>query len=130
MSEAKRLIRRAKKSERSGASWFIEHDGPDLPPMNPGGGIVTVTGRVGHIYDLQYDGHSLHYASENKNVKLNATWVEWWTKIIERAAAAGKQPCLRIDPSNKPGRVPVMHIITEDRHRWLLECERRATSQP
>lgn len=86
---------------------------------------MSVTGRVGHINALQYDGHSLHYASENKNVKLNATWAAWWTKIIERAALAGKEPCLRVDPSNRPKRVPVMHIITEERHRWLLECERR-----
>jgi len=127
MSEAKRLIRRSKDSERSGGNWFLENDGPDVPPMHPGGGIVSVTGRVGHINALQYDVHSLHYATENKNVKLNGRWVEWWLKIIERAAGVGKEPCLRIEPSNRPGRIPVMHIITEERHRWLLECERKAT---
>lgn len=83
-----------------------------------------MSGRVGHIPELQYDLHSLSYASENKHVRLNATWVTWWRKIIDRAAQAGKEPCLRIDPSNKPS-VPVMHIITADRHAWLLHCEKQ-----
>lgn len=130
---ARRLIRRSKDSERDGGKWFIEHDGPD-PAMMPGNGIVTKTGRVGHVTALQYDVHSLHYAVENKNVRLNVTWLGWWVKIVSRAMAMRKEPVLRIDPSNKPAtfdhngfryRIPVMHIITEDRHRWLLECERR-----
>ena len=68
-------------------------------------------------------------------VRLNATWREWWIKIVSRAIDHRKEPVLRIDPSNKPGtfvhngfryKLPVMHVITEDRHKWLLECERRA----
>lgn len=122
-NSARLLVRYAKESERDGGKWFLEHDGPDVPPMNPGGGIVTDTGRVGHIPELQYDLHSRSYATENKHVRLNQTWVTWWIKVIERAARAGKAPCLRIDPSNKPS-VPVMHIITEERHAYLLKCAR------
>lgn len=134
---ARLLQRYAKQSEREGARWFIDHDGPD-PAFMPGNGIVTSTGRVGHITAFQYDGHSLHYAMENKHVRLNATWREWWVKIVSKAMDQRKEPVLRIDPSNKPGtfvhnglrfKVPVMHIITEERHRWLLECERKVESE-
>lgn len=130
---ARRLLRRAKDSERSGAKWFIEHDGPD-PAFMPGNGIVTKTGRVGHVNALQYDAHSLHYAVENKNVRLNATWLGWWIKIVSRAMDQRKAPCLRIDPSNKPATfehngfrytIPELHVITAERHAWLLECERK-----
>lgn len=123
-SPASLLLRRSKESERDGGKWFLEHDGPDEGRMAPGAGIVSRSGRVGHIPELQYDLHSVTYAVENKHVRLNATWQGWWEKIINRAARAGKAPCLRIDPSNRPS-VPVMHIITEERHAWLLECERR-----
>lgn len=118
------LLRRSKESERDGGKWFLTHDGPDVAPMNPGGGIVSKSGRVGHIPELQYDLHSFTYAVENKHIRLNQTLAGWWVKILDRAAKAGKVPCLRIDPSNKPG-IPVMHVITEERHRWLLFCERQ-----
>jgi hypothetical protein len=125
MSKAKLLLRYSKESERQGGKWFLDHDGPDVGVMAPGEGIVSASGRVGHIPELQYDLHSKTYAVENKHVRLNLTWAGWWVKILARAAAVGKVPCLRIDPSNKPG-LPVMHIITEERHAWLLECERKA----
>ena len=129
---ARLLLRRAKESEREGGRWFITHDGPDPGPL---GRIATSTGRVGHLTELQFDSISLHYAVENKHIRLNATWREWWIKIVSRAIDHRKEPVLRIDPSNKPVtfvhngfryKLPVMHVITEDRHKWLLECERRA----
>ncbi len=92
--------------------------------MAPGAGIVSVTGRVGQVPALQYDIHTLTYATENKHIRLNATWLGWWIKIQARALAVGKEACLRIDPSNKPS-VPVLHIISEARHAALLACERR-----
>lgn len=135
-SAARLLLRRSKESEREGGKWFIEHDGPD-PRFPPGNGIVTKTGRVGHVNSLQYDIHSARYAVENKHVRLNATWLGWWVKIVSRAMEHGKHPCLRIDPSNKPGmfvynghryKLPVMHIITAERHAQLLAYEHRCES--
>lgn len=129
---ARNLLRRSKESERVAGRWFIEHDGPD-PAFMPGNGVVTKTGRVGHVNALQYDVHSRHYAVENKHIRLNATWLLWWVKIVSRAMDLRKEPCLRIDPSNKPDsfmhngfrhKIPEMHVITASRHAWLLECER------
>lgn len=136
-NEARLLVRRSKQSEREGGKWFIEHDGPD-PAFMPGNGLVTSTGRVGHLTALQYDIHSLHYAVENKHIRLNATWLTWWVKILSKAMDQRKEACLRIDPSNKPGtfvhngfrhKLPVLHIITAERHAWLLECERKLAEQ-
>lgn len=125
MPSRRTILRYSKDSEREGGRWLLEHDGPDdRPGFAPGGGLVTHTGRVGHIHELQYDLASRTYAAENKNVLLNATWVKWWLQVIAKARDAGKEPLLRIDPSNKPkGSVPDMHIITEARHAQLLRAE-------
>jgi hypothetical protein len=130
---ARRLLRRSKDAERRVAKWMMEHDGPD-PAFMPGNGVVTSTGRVGHVNALQYDVHSLHYSSEVKNVLLNKTMLEWWVKILSKAVDQRKEACLVISPSNKPGTfthngfrvsLPDWHVITPERHAWLLECERK-----
>lgn len=130
---ARRLLRRSRDSERHLGKWLIEHDGPD-PSFMPGNGVVTTTGRVGHVSALQYDVHSRSYAAENKNVKLNSQWLKWWIQIFSRAVDQRKDPLLVIDPSNKPNtfthngfryRIPKVHMITEERHAYLLNCERR-----
>lgn len=131
-NSTQRLLRRSKDSERRLGRFLMEHDGAD-PLLAPGGGIVSKTGRVGHITALQYDVHSRSYAAENKNVRLTTQLLKWWTQIFVRALDQRKQPLLVIDPSNKPNtfvhngfthKIPVMHIITEDRHAELLRCER------
>ena len=128
MPSRRTILQYSKESERRLGRWLLEHDGPDdRPGFAPGGGLVTSTGRVGHIHELQYDVPSKSYAAENKNVLLNKTWVEWWLKVIARAAEAGKAPLLRIEPSNKPkGLIPDMHIITSVRHAELLRYEQLA----
>ena len=85
--------------------------------------------RVGHITQLQYDVVSMHYAAENKQVKLPAKFVQWWLQIIDVATANGKDPLLRIEPTNVlvgqyRKKSPEMHIITKERHAQLLEKEK------
>lgn len=130
---ARRLLRRSKDAERRVAKWMIEHDGPD-PAFMPGNGIVSATGRVGQVNALQYDTHSRSYATEVKNVRLNLSMLEWWVKILSRATDLRKEACIVISPSNKPGTyahngfrvaLPDWHVITPERHAWLLECERK-----
>ncbi len=129
---ARRLLRRSKDSERHLGKWIIEHDGPD-PAFMPGNGIVSTTGRVGHVNALQYDVHSRSYAGENENIKLNAQWLKWWIQIVSRAVDQRKEPLLVLDPSNKPStfthngfryKIPTIHMMTEQRHAELLRCER------
>jgi len=92
--------------------------------MKPGNGIVSETGRVGHVTALQFDVISLHYAAENKNEKVPSTWWGYWKKIVEKAGDWNKQPLLRIEPTNEDSkRYPNLHIITEDRHQELLDIE-------
>ena|SRR5687768_1696158 len=131
-SAAKRLLRRSRDSERHLGKWLLENDGPD-PEFMPGNGIVTNTGRVGHVGALQYDAHSRSYAAENKNYRLTTQWIKWWLQIVSRSIARNKEALLVLDPSNKPNtfvldgaryRIPRMHIITEERHGHLLRAER------
>lgn len=132
-SDAKRRLRQAKDSERRLAKWLMTHDGPD-PVMKPGNGIVSETGRVGHVTALQFDVLSLHYAAENKHEKVPSTWWNYWLKIVQRSVEWSKTPLLRIEPTNEERyvngkRVPTLHLITEERHQELLEYERLYTSQ-
>lgn len=119
------------------AKWFIENDGPD-PRFPPGSSLVTSTGRVGHITQLQFDGLSRTYASENKNMRVWAGLWGFWIKVVGAAIDFGKEPVIRIEPTNpvptqvKGRPVPNLHIITEERHAYLLRCEREllAMQQP
>ena len=124
LSDVRRIARRAKESERTLGRWLLLHDGPD-PRMK---GIASSTGRVGHITQLQFDVVSRTYAAENKNMKVPARLWLFWCKIIDVATGQGKEPMLRIEPTNAPlglrKRYPSLHIITEDRHAELLEKER------
>lgn len=124
-SETQRRLRRSKDSERRLGKWLLLYDGPD-PVMKPGNGIVSETGRVGHVTALQFDAISLHYAAENKNERVPATWWSYWKKIVEKAGEWNKSPLLRIEPTNDDSiRIPNLHVITEERHAQLLEYERQ-----
>jgi hypothetical protein len=126
-----RRLRRAKDSERDAGRWAIKHDGPD-PRFRPGAGLVSTTGRVGHVTGLQFDTLSRTYAGENKHEKVPATWWKYWVQVCTKAVEHGKQPWLRVDPTNDDdvtvnGRpVPIIHMITEERHAELLAYERAA----
>jgi hypothetical protein len=102
----------------------MEYDGPD-PRLK---GIASSTGRVGHITQLQFDVASKTYAAENKQVRLPARMFKWWLQILDVARDHDKEALLRIEPTNEPlglrKKVPSLHVITEERHRELLEAER------
>lgn len=120
-SEAQRRVDRSKASERRLAKWLVEHDGPD-PTMMPGAGLATKTGRVGHLF--QFDVPSLHYDGENKNIRVGSLW-KVWKQITDIARSHGKEPMVRIEPTNEDARrYPKLHIITESRHAALLDAER------
>lgn len=123
-TEAQRQLRRSKESERRLGRWLLEHDGPD-PQFLPGGGIVTSTGRIGHINELQVDVLSKTYAAENKQMKVPASTWRFWVKIVGRAREMGKEPLLRFEPTNEEHRnIPILHVISEERHAELLRAER------
>lgn len=111
-------MRRSKQSERDLGKFLLLHDGPD-PQMSR---ITSSTGRVGHITELQFDVLSRTYAAENKQVKVPVKFLSWWLKIIAISKEHGKQPLLRIEPTNMR-RLPEMHIITAERHAELLQAE-------
>ena len=125
LTDIQRRLRKSKQSERDGGHWLMLHDGPDPRMLF---GVAATTGRVGHITALQYDVASKTYAMENKNVKLPAKIVQWWMQIIDVAAREGKEPLLRIEPSNvlvgPRKKAPEMHILTADRHADLLKKEK------
>lgn len=119
-SEAQRRLDRSKQSERDLGHWLLEHNG-ECPDYQK---IASSTGRVGHITELQFDVVSKHYAAENKHVKIPKKLLGWWEQIVSIAAKHGKQPLLRLDPSND-GKHPELHIITKERHEYLLDMEER-----
>lgn len=119
-SEAQRRLDRSKQSERDLGHWLLEHNGP-CPDYSK---IASSTGRVGHITELQFDVVSLNYAAENKHVKVPKKLLGWWDQIVRIAQKHGKQPLLRLDPSND-GKHPELHIITKERHEYLLDMEER-----
>lgn len=120
MNENQRRLQRSKQSERDLGHYLLNHNGPD-PVFKH---IASSTGRVGQITDLQFDVVSLDYAAENKLVKVPKKILAWWHQIVQIADKHGKQPLLRIVPSND-GKHPEMHIITAERHAELLDKENR-----
>lgn len=127
-NDIQRRLRRAKDSERRAAKWFMEHDGPD-PRFPPGSLLVTSTGRVGHVTGLQFDILSKTYAAENKHIRVPANLWKFWKQIVNVAFKQGKEPCLVLEPAMPEKRIdglpiPVMHMISEQRHAELLRCEK------
>lgn len=123
------LNRRAKTSERNIARKMVEIDGPD-PNFEK---ITTSTGRVGQLTHLQFDAISKSYVTENKNRVLPLWLVKAWIQIQQRALDFHKAALLHIEPPNMEKNFPLngerhktsnMHIITEERHRELIEKEK------
>lgn len=123
-SEAQRRLDRSKQSERDLGHWLLDYNGHD-PVFKH---IASSTGRVGHITELQFDVVSKHYAAENKHVKVPKKLLGWWEQIVSIAEKHGKQPLLRLDPSND-GKHPELHIITKERHEHLLSLERKSDGE-
>lgn len=77
----------------------------------------------------------MHYLAEVKNVKMNATIAGWWQQICEKAIEWGKDPILMWEASNaseykvRGKNLPVLHIITAERHEELLRKERQYDAQ-
>ena len=129
LSNVQRIQRRAKQAERDAGKWLLEHDG--IEPMWKA--IASSTGRVGMIYDLQFDVVSNHYCGEVKNIKMSLKLLNFWQQIQDVAADHGKNALLIIEPSNPlprrvgiPRRSNIWHVITEARHEELLAKERIA----
>ncbi len=126
LNDIQRRIKRSKQSERDGGHWLQQHDGDDPAWKH----VASSTGRVGHITGLQFDMVSLHYTTENKQIKLPARFLQFWLQIVDISVTHGKDALLRIEPTNElvglRKRAPIMHIITEDRHAELLRKERIA----
>lgn len=120
LNENQRRLRKSKQSERDLGHYLLEHNGPD-PSFRL---ISSSTGRVGHITELQFDVVSRTYAAENKNVKVPKKILGWWDQIVRVATDHGKQPLLRIVPSNDEKKYPEFHIISAERHAELLDIER------
>jgi hypothetical protein len=119
-NENQRRLDRSKQSERDLGHWLLQHNGK-CPTW---GHISSSTGRVGHITDLQFDVVSTTYAAENKQVKVPVKLLRWWDQIISVAGKHGKEPMLRIVPTNE-GQHEEIHMITKVRHEALLDMEYR-----
>jgi hypothetical protein len=121
LSDVKKIQRRAKGSERDLARFLMEHDGMDPRYAD----MASSTGRIGHLTGLQFDVASVIYDAENKNQVVPQTLWKAWKQICSIAAGHGKEPLLRLAPSNADKKgIPVMHIITEERHARLLALEK------
>lgn len=120
LNENQRRLRRSKQSERDFGRYLLEHDGP-CPIYSR---IASSTGRVGQITDLQFDVVSLHFAGENKLVKVPKKILNWWDQIVEVASRHGKEPLLRVVPTNE-GKHTTLMVITEDKLADLLDKEAR-----
>lgn len=128
-TEAKRLRRRAKDSERGIAKRMLAIDGADPNFRN----IASSTGRIGHITGMRIDAISQHYVTENKNRKMPTWAIAAWLLINQRAVDFNKNALLHIDPPNMPKTFPsqggtkkldTMAIITQTRHEELIQNEK------
>ena len=119
-----------KRDERSVSQWFQNHDGVNGTFSK----IATSTGRLGHITQLQVDSASAHYCIEVKRRETAPAWLtDCWSQINQIAGLHGFSPVLVLRlPSEhyifegKQRPLPLLHIITPERHAVLLACEREA----
>lgn len=127
-TEAKRLRRRAKDSERDIAKRMLHADGADPNFRN----IASSTGRIGHITGMRVDAVSQHYVTENKNRKMPTWLITAWLLINQKGVDFNKNVLLHIDPPNMPKIFPsqgsskkldTMAIITQTRHEELIQYE-------
>jgi len=125
----KKLIRRAKDSEREIAKRMISADGADPAYRN----IASSTGRIGFITGMRVDAISRNYVTENKNRKMPTWVIKAWILINQRSVDFNKNALLHIDPPNMPKEIKIqgstqrlgtMAIITQDRHEELIKNEK------
>lgn len=126
---AKRIRRRAKKSEREIARSMLDADGPDPNFAR----IASSTGRIGHITGIRVDAVSKNYFTENKNRKVPTWMTAAWLLINQRARDFDKHALLHVEPPNMAKdyvlngvkyKLDTMAIITNTRHRELIRTER------
>lgn len=126
LNDIQRRIKRSKQSERDLGKWLLKNDGEDPKWRH----ITSSTGRVGFVTGLQFDVVSKTYAAENKQQKLPQKWLQVWLQILDIALRHDKEALLVIEPTNLPVGsrkiIPKWHVITQERHEYLLECERKA----
>lgn len=128
-SDAKRLQRRAKDSERDIAKRMVAADGADPAFRN----IASSTGRIGFITGMMVDAVSMTYVTENKNRKMPTWVIDAWVKINQRGVDFDKNVLLHIDPPNMPRtfviqgttkKLDTMAVITQSRHEDLIQNEK------
>jgi len=108
-----------KHVEREGGRWLMDNDGPDPAVRNAG--WVSSVGRVANTTQAGYDLRSLHYCGECKSKESFPKWLMGcWLQIVQIAKHEGKHALLML----KEPRVPMLHIITAERHAELLGYER------
>jgi hypothetical protein len=128
-ASTKKLLRRAKDSERNIAKRMTAIDGHDPAFRN----IASSTGRIGHITGIQVDAISTNYVIENKNRKMPAWLILAWIIINQKSVDFGKNALLHVDPPNMPRefhsqgglkKLDTMAIITQTRHEELITNEK------
>lgn len=128
-SSTKRLLRRAKDSERTIGKRMLSADGADPLYRN----IASSTGRIGFITNMRVDAVSRTYITENKNRKLPLWVINAWVLLNQKGDEFQKNILLHIDPPNMPNTYPVqgitkkldtMAIIKQERHEDLIQTER------
>ncbi len=108
---------KGKRLERDLGKFLLTYDG--MCPI--WGEIASSTGRIGHITELGMDVVSHTYVAEAKHRESMPQWfIGAWEQILEKGETHNKVPLLAV----KKNRVKIMHIITEERHAELLECEK------
>jgi hypothetical protein len=97
----------------------MDNDGPDPAVRNAG--WVSSVGRVANTTQAGYDLRSLHYCGECKSKESFPKWLMGcWLQIVQIAGHEGKAALLML----KEPRVPMLHIITAERHAELLGYEK------
>jgi len=127
-TEARRLRRRAKDSERNIAKRMVAADGADENYRN----IASSSGRVGFITGMRFDAVSKTYIIENKNRKI-PTWMSVaWILLTQRGYDLNKNILLHVEPPNiarevlvngMKHKVDTMAIIPQGRHEELIRTE-------
>lgn len=88
--------------------------------------LQSSTGRLGHLQTLRMDSASKNYIIEVKNRKLPKWIVDAWVLIQQHGVNYTSNGLLVLtlaDEQAATGASP-LYCISQDRHDYLLECER------
>jgi hypothetical protein len=113
------------RAERTACRWGLKHTTGLHEDVKE---IATSTGRVGNYANLEIDGVFVEYSLECKSRKKLPEWLRYG--IVEQAVAASKRfrnhPLVVLYSKTLPIGYRWWHMITPERHAYLLMCERMA----